>query len=93
MNSQDKLDLVATAQEVDGETAGQVMAELLTDVSWETTNMFYDLADWYISGSSELQKGIDIALSILTGYHIDTIAQKVIDAADGLTYDDDDDTW
>ena len=82
---------IKSAKSVDWEIAGEVIAELLTDVNWETTDMFYYLADNYLAGSPDVKKGIDVACSILTGYHLDTIAQKVLDRAD--EYDDGEDEY
>ena len=101
MRDENAVDLVSMAQHCDGVIAGEVMGELLMDADWSTDDMFYYLAEHYIAGSFDIRKGIDVACSILTGYHMDTIAQKILDRE--AEYDpeddpddddfDDNDTW
>lgn len=63
----------------DIEVSADVMSELLMDDNWSTWKMFEGLASDYLNGSADVRKGIDLAISAVTGWNLDTIAQTILD--------------
>lgn len=60
------------------ETSSTVMAELLMDTDITTYKMFEDLASAYLEANPAARAGIDKACSVLTGYSLPEIAEKII---------------
>ena len=75
-------DLISTAMDQDCETTADVMAELLMDENWTTWKMFEGLAGDYLNGNSDVRKGIDLAVSALTGWNMTSIAKKILEKTD-----------
>lgn len=83
-------DLIAVDDEIqniaakcDMETSSSKLAEILMDDENSTYKMFEELACDYHNGNSEFRKGMDRALSIVTGWKLLSIA-KQIEAAEVL---------
>ena len=75
----DKLQAIDYAYEnADSEVSADVMAELLMDDEWSTYKMFEGLCSDYLGGSPDVQKGIDLACSAITGWDLGSIAALVI---------------
>lgn len=66
---------------VDREITAEVMSELLMDDSWSTWKMFEGLASDYLNGSTDVQKGINLACSALTGWDLSSIADQILERA------------
>ncbi len=54
------------------------MSEILTDENWSTYKMFEGMASDYINGSADVRKGIDLALSALTGWNMTSISEELL---------------
>lgn len=65
------------AAKCDMDTSASKLAELLMDVENPTYKMFEELASAYDSGSVEFRKGMDRALSIVTGWNLLSIAKQI----------------
>ena len=61
----------------DRDTTAEIMAELLMDDSVSTYGAFEDIYLRYASGTDEFRKGVDAALTILTGLDFAGIARRV----------------
>lgn len=66
---------------VDRDISAEVMSELLMDDNWSTWKMFEGLASDYLNGSPDVQKGIDLACSALTGWYLSSIAKQILERA------------
>lgn len=76
------MDAIAEVLEtVDREITAEVMSELLMDDTWTTWKMFEGLASDYLNGSTDVQKGIDLACSALTGWNLSSIAEQILERA------------
>lgn len=73
---------------VDREITAEVMSELLMDDHWSTWKMFEGLASDYLSGSADVQKGINLACSALTGWDLSSIAEQMLERAAELEDED-----
>lgn len=73
---------------VDREITAEVMSELLMDDNWSTWKMFESLASDYINGSVDVQMGINLACSALTGWDLSSIAEQILERA--AEYSDED---
>lgn len=77
MSDHEKIEKVLNEVEVD--TTAEVMAELLMDDNWSTYKMFEGLASDYLNGNEDVRKGIDTAVSALTGWCMGSIAEQILD--------------
>ncbi len=65
------------AAKCDMDTSASKLAELLMDDENSTYKMFEELASAYDSGSAEFRKGMDSALSVVTGWNLLSIAKQI----------------
>ena len=78
----DPEDKINRAMEQDCEVTADVMAELLMDTDWSTWKMFEGIASDYLNGNKDVRKGIDLAISALTGWNMSSIATKILERVD-----------
>ncbi len=62
----------------DKNVSAEILAEMLTDPSWTIYGVCEEMFEDYLSGSYEFRKGMDNALTALTGWTLSTIASKVV---------------
>ncbi len=74
-------DTIEEAMNCDSEIIAQQMSELLMDDSWTTYKMYEGLASEYLAGNADIRRGIDKAVSALTGWNMASLAKKIIQAA------------
>lgn len=83
------MDAIAEVLEtVDREITAEVMSELLMDDTWSTWKMFEGLASDYLNGSADVQKGIDLACSALTGWNLSSIAEQILERVNEYSGED-----
>lgn len=63
---------------IDKDTTAEYMAELLMDDKISSYKMFEELAHDYLNGNENVQKGIDRACAILTGWNLSSIAEQLL---------------
>lgn len=73
---------------VDREITADVMGDLLMDSDWTTYKMFEGLASDYLRGNADVQRGIDLACSALTGWNLSSIADQILERAAELEDDE-----
>lgn len=61
------------------DSCANVMSDLLMDPSWTTYKMFEALLQDYQNGNEDVKKGIDLALTSVTGFSLESIAGKIIE--------------
>ena len=57
------------------------MTELLRDENWSTYKMYEDLLSSWLNGSEDYRKGLDDALSTLTGWNLKSITKQLLTKA------------
>ena len=65
----------------DKEESASYLAEVLMDNQISTYGIFEDLASAYINGSEEFRKGMETAVSYITGRHLRELSETVIEMA------------
>lgn len=73
---------------VDTEDTADEMANLLMDPDWSTYKMFERIAQDYLAGNADVQKGIDQTMENVTGWSMKTIAQRLLDKRKGDSEDE-----
>ena len=63
------------------EDSAEYMAELLMDTDNGTWKMFEELSSDFLNGNEDFRKGLNDAVTILTGWSLDTIAKNLLDRA------------
>jgi hypothetical protein len=71
----------ATLGVIDKDDSASYMAELLMDDRWSSYKMYEDIVRLWLGGSEEFRKGIDSALSVLTGWNLDSITKTLLNRA------------
>ncbi|MBP3811346.1 MAG: hypothetical protein ILA15_11660 [Clostridiales bacterium] len=64
--------------EANTDTSSEVMSELLMDPDTTTYKMFEGLAEDYLQGNDDVRKGIDSAVTSLTGWSMASVAWMII---------------
>ncbi len=64
--------------ETNTDTSSEVMSELLMDPDTTTYKMFEGLAEDYLQGNDDVRKGIDAAVTSLTGWSMASVAWMII---------------
>lgn len=82
-NASSEEEVIERAYQFNHEISAELMLELLHHQSYETWQIFDNLAYNYLNaGSKDVRKGIDIACEVITGYPLVAIAQEVLDRFD-----------
>lgn len=61
------------------DSCANVMSDLLMDPSWTTYKMFEALLEDYQNGNDDVKRGIDYATQCMTGFSMESIAEKILD--------------
>ena len=69
----------------DPDISSEIMGELLTDPNWSTWKMFESLALDYRFGNADVRKGINLALSALTGFNMNSVAEKILSKSENIS--------
>ena len=72
-------DLLKEAMDCNTQTNAETLAGLLISDNWNVYGVFEDLAEAYLKGSEDVKKGIDIAVSSLTGSNMKELAEEMIE--------------
>ena len=78
-------DLLKEAMDCNTQTNAETLADLLTGDDWNVPlqyhvyGIFEDLAEAYLKGSEDVKKGIDMAVSSLTGSNMKELAEEMIE--------------
>ena len=72
-------DLLKEAMDCNTQTNAETLAGLLINDDWNVYGIFEDLAEAYLKGSEDVKKGIDMAVSSLTGSNMKELAEEMIE--------------